>query len=71
MNNIEVWTHNVKNVEKFFPLAKLTIIAKLWHQFMSVQLLPNNNMSEVIRDKAILNYYIQMEYTINFGCIIE
>lgn len=64
------WNRNANAVPNF-PASWLTANCKMWHQFITAKLIPSSNISEMTRDRATLNYAIQMEHSIDVGKIIQ
>ncbi|KAH0463176.1 hypothetical protein IEQ34_007758 [Dendrobium chrysotoxum] len=69
-SNNGVWWKTREEKIINFPGSYLTQTSKVWHYFISARMLLSKNISEVTKDKALLNYAIQKGYTIDVGKLI-
>ncbi|WP_353055295.1 hypothetical protein, partial [Escherichia coli] len=64
------WKKNRDKVVNF-PRNVLLERSWAWHYFISAKLLPSTHVSDVSKERAILNYAIQKQLSLNVGKIIE
>ncbi|PKU67230.1 hypothetical protein MA16_Dca018724 [Dendrobium catenatum] len=62
--NGTMWKKRKDKIIKF-PTSYLTQLSKVWHYFISTHLLPSKKKGEVTKEQAMLNYAIQVGYTID------
>lgn len=67
------WTLSRKDKKTVisFPVRNLTHQNKMWHYFIIARLKPSLNTTNVTKDRAILNYAINMGWPIDVGKVIE
>ena len=63
---------NMSNGEAYsVKTSTLSKEAKTWHYFVGARFMPSSHLSDVIKDRAILIYYILMGKTIDIGSILH
>ncbi|KAH0453419.1 hypothetical protein IEQ34_017743 [Dendrobium chrysotoxum] len=53
-----------------FSASYMNQTSKAWYYFISAYILPSKNISEVTKDRALLNFTIQKGHTISIGRLI-
>ena len=54
-----------------FQMHSLTLVAKVWYNFLFVKIKPTLHLSTVTKDKTILLYAITKGFQFDIGSVIE
>ena len=54
-----------------FPMTALTLVVKVWYNFLSVEIRPSLHLSTVTKDKTILLYAMTKGFQFDIGTIIK
>ena len=54
-----------------FQMIALTLVAKVWYNFLCVKIKPSLHLSTVAKDKTILLYSVTMGFQFDIGTVIE
>ena len=65
------WMTNSKGHAVNFKAKYLKYVPKVWHHFITLRILPNTNICEVTKERALLNYAILQDIKFDIVKIIE
>ena len=65
------WKKNSKGHAATFKAKHFLYVPRVWHHFITSQILPSTNVCKVTKEKATLNYVVLKDIKFNVGKIIE
>ena len=65
------WKFNLEGQVVNFKAKGLFYIPRVWHHFITPRILPSETVSEVTKERTILNYAIHQDIEFDVGKFIE